>query len=157
MRALPWIRAALGLGALAVFLAAAMPVSLHSAGSLTGQARERGRLDAVDARSAVFGEPYVKGVEAIRRLIPEDGDYFLATTAPQDEAPMWWVRYELAPRRAIFLGALDPLKRRQLRLLQSRPVEWVVISHDAATPPGVLPRQELVDRLERRPVRRLGS
>jgi hypothetical protein len=153
MRALPWIRAAVGLGALALFLAAAVPVSLRDAGSLTGWARQRYRLDAAGARSAVFGEPYVRGVEQVRRLIPEDAAYFLVNAVPEDEGPMCWVRYELAPRRAVFLGDLGRMKRRHLRLLQSRPVEWVVIAYGAATPPRALPRQELVDSL----VRRLGS
>jgi hypothetical protein len=153
MRALSWIRAAVGLGALALFLAAAVPVSLRTAASLTGWAQERRRLDAAGARSAVFGEAYVRGIEKIRRLIPEDAAYYLVTAGPQETGPMCWVRYELAPRRAIFLGTLGRLKRRQLRLLRSRPVDWVVISGGAATPPRLLPRQELVDSL----VRRLGS
>lgn len=153
MRALSWVRAVVGLGTLAAFLATAAPMTLDLSASFVGWGRERYRQDAVTARGAVFGYAYVRSVEEIRRRIPEDSAYFLVSAASrQDEGAIYWVRYDLAPRRAILLGKLGRLKRPQLRYVRRHPLDWAVVTYPSGAPPRLLSRQELLDEM----IRRLG-
>jgi hypothetical protein len=57
----------------------------------------------IDSRRRLFGVEYVDGIEAIRNSIPPDGEYVLVSQAGADEEAALWVRYDLAPRRALRL------------------------------------------------------
>ena len=141
-----WIalfRAAVGLGALAAFLATAVPVTLGNAGRLALQARENARLGAAEAHGRLLGESFVRSLDEIRRRIPEDGAYFLLDGWTAEEGSALWVRYELAPRRALLLG------RNPMRIVRRHPLDWAVIANPPGTPARLLSRQELLDQLDR--------
>lgn len=89
----------------------------------------------------VKGGEYVAGIEAIRRAIPEDGSYLLLK---RDVAPglQNLVRYDLAPRRAWFLGSIAESRR----VLE---VGWRPGAPDAAVVTrGLRERPVIEDRLE---------
>ena len=73
------------------------------------------RYETLDeSRKRLFGSEYVESVNALRRSIPPDGEYLLVRGPRAEEEAALWVRYDLAPRRALLL---DPsraaLARRQ--------------------------------------------
>ena len=62
---------------------------------------------AVERR--MTGEAYSDGIVRLRRILPRDVSYGLVTTGPEVEGVGNWVRFDLAPRRAVFLGTLRSL------------------------------------------------
>jgi hypothetical protein len=135
--------ATVALALFALFLAIAVPRALgrsyhrildacHHAGETPAEARER-----------VFGLAYTAAVDGIRRTIPPDGSYLLVNGERRDEGGPYWVRYDLAPRRALFLGRLRALRQRNLRTQLTREARWVVIAY-ADGPPVVMERWRFV-------------
>lgn len=153
MSALSSLRAVLGVGALVTFLTAAVPVTLKNSILLFSWARQNIRLSAAEARSDLLGAAYVQRIEEIRRLIPEDGAYFLVDGGTRDEGSPLWARYELAPRRALLLGDLSGSRPRHLRWARRHPLPWVVIAYPPPTPARVLPRQQFLAEMAGRPAR----
>jgi len=92
---------------------------------------------ALAERSREFGAPYARKVEEIRRLIPDDGIYGLID-GDADGVKIGgslWVRFDLAPRRAVFLGLRKDLPGpAELRRRLPPGVRWVVIGHDDRPP-----------------------
>jgi hypothetical protein len=101
-----------GWAALAFFLALALPETLANVMLHFDRGRERMHLSSLAARSEVLGTSYVRSLQEIRHLIPEEEDYFLVDAGTAGESSPLWVRYELAPRRAVLLGPVDALKGR---------------------------------------------
>lgn len=106
--------------ALAAFLVAAVPyfaknvmVKLRESAPLVGK-------DLDTARTRWSGEAYVRGVEALRETIPRDGAYLLVGSA-EDTGADYWVRFDLAPRKAWYIGKLKGKKR--LLEVEGRPVD----------------------------------
>jgi len=105
---------------------------------------------ALAERSRAFGAPYARKIEEIRRLIQDDGVYGLADGDGNGNdleiGSALWVRFDLAPRRAVYLGlrkdlpGLDELRRRL-----PPGVRWIVIGH-AAGPPELMDLMELPRR-----------
>jgi len=76
---------------------------------------------------------------------------------PVEEGAIYWVRFDLAPRRALFLGRQRNLPGPQR--LQSRipaGVRWVVVASGSAMPPKLLIREELLREAARRRQHRRG-
>jgi hypothetical protein len=87
-----------------------------------------------ETRVRVYGESYVARIDEIRRTIPETGTYLLVDTARATD-DKYLVRYDLAPRRPIFLGWMSS-RRREL-VFPARPPEapeFVVIAREAGPP-----------------------
>src|SRR5689334_4918598 len=117
---------------LALF-AAHLAVSLYQAGNVaahTGRLAWQSRGEPPSAeRAHAYGPEYVRAIEEIRRTIPRDGAYILISAVSEAEGAMYWVKFDLAPRRAVYLGeigALQPVER--LRKRMPRAARWVVIA-----------------------------
>jgi hypothetical protein len=65
----------------------------------------------------------------------------------EDEGMPLWVRFDLAPRRAIFLGRLKDLPRRVRRAFP-RGGQPVVLTFDDREPPRLVSRDEFLDWFE---------
>jgi hypothetical protein len=134
----------------ALFLAVSLPpAALRSAKrmaqavGLTGEGPEA-------ARRRVLGGPWVEMVEAIRRVIPPDGAYLLVDATAEEEGGAYWVRYELAPRRALFLGKvaeLGPPDRLAAATAGGPP--WVVVARRDRQPPLLFRRDDFLRGLAR--------
>ncbi|HXO22228.1 MAG TPA: hypothetical protein VOA87_20105 [Thermoanaerobaculia bacterium] len=63
-----------------------------------------------------------------------------------------WVRFDLAPRRALFLGHLDELPRAAaLKKGLPRGPQQVVLTYGPAAAPRLQDRQSFLDELDRLP------
>jgi hypothetical protein len=141
----------LALAAFLAFLAYAVPVvllrSLREARAARGTAGE----SAFQERSRTFGPAYTDAIEALRRTIPRDGAYLLFNGDAQEEGGPIWVRFDLAPRRAIFLGRLrDAGSAPRIKRRAPRNARWVVIAYGPYRPPVLLERHEFLQRLPAR-------
>ena len=100
--------------------------------------------DPPAARRRVFGAPYVEAVEEIRRTIPADGAYLLVDAQEREEGALYWLRFDLAPRRALFLGRLDELAAAPQLPPRRGEASLVVIAYGREQPPRLLRRGELL-------------
>jgi hypothetical protein len=108
---------------------------------------------ALAERSREFGAPYARRIEEIRRLIPSDptaGVYGLVDGDGDGNGieigGALWVRFDLAPRRAVYLGLRKNLPGPgELRRRLPPGVRWIVIGH-AAGPPEMMDLIELMER-----------
>ncbi|HEX7185051.1 MAG TPA: hypothetical protein VF756_24700 [Thermoanaerobaculia bacterium] len=131
-----------------LFLAVSLPLSLgrsvrriHAAFRFAGET-------AYEERARHFGAEYARAVEEIRRTIPKDGVYLLLDGDEEELGGAIWVRFDLAPRRAVFLGFLKDLKTpASFRYPLIRETRWVVIGY-AQKPPRLMEGSELLRRLE---------
>jgi hypothetical protein len=86
-------------------------------------------------RSREFGTPYARRVEEIRRAIPRDGAYALVDGDSAELGGALWVRFDLEPRRAVFLGLRKDLPGAgELRRRIPPGVRWVVVGYAEAPP-----------------------
>jgi hypothetical protein len=129
--------AALALGAL--YLATAVPLALERAIEHAGLAIDEAHETAAAARARVHGEALVAAVDAIRRAVPADEPYLLIAESAPEEGWENWVRYELAPRRAVLLRG-RPRSARWLRQNVPAGIRWVVVARRGGEPPSLYPR-----------------
>ncbi len=133
----------LGLFLLTAFLAVAAHtgVRLSQAVALVGE-------DSAGARRRAQGEAYMDAVEQIRRTIPRDGEYLLVDGGEERQWAPYWVRFDLAPRRARLLGSLRDLPS-LVRLAERLPASsrWVVIAF-YGQPPVLISREDFLRRLK---------
>lgn len=129
-------RAALPLVAVAVFglsLAVAGLTTARAAVMLVREAWPHRGESVLDARRRVFGAPYADGVERIRAALPRDADYLLASRGEASDAI--WLRYDLAPRRARWLGLMRASRRAfEVDGRPHDPPPFVVVADPAAGP-----------------------
>ena len=145
---------AVALGLLGLFLVLSIPTAAVHTGVRLVQAAALMGEDAAGARRRVQGAAYMDAIEQIRRTIPRDGEYLLVDAGEERQGSPYWVRFDLAPRRARFLGRLrdlpglpgptgtDPLADRMPA--SSR---WVVIAW-YGHPPVLIDRETFLRRLE---------
>jgi hypothetical protein len=141
------LRGLAGLAALVLFIAMALPGTLANAKLHFDRGREQMHLSSLEASSRVLGKSYVQSLQVIRHLIPEEEAYFLVDGGTPDERSPLWVRYELAPRRAVLLGSVAALKPRDIQRVRRSALSWVVIAYPSGTPARVVPRDELVEEM----------
>ena len=137
--------ATLALGLFALYLA----VSISAAAITTSR---RGALlfrlwgeTPFEERSRTYGREYAEGIAAIRRTIPPGGAYLLVNGTPGEKRGPVWVKFDLAPRRALYLGELAKLD--DIALLRSRTprsTRWVVITYGAYGRPVLIERSKFV-------------
>jgi hypothetical protein len=97
------------------------------------------------ARERVLGAPYVQAIAAIRTSIPANGAYALVEGGDPADGGALWVRYELAPRKAIDLGRLPDLPApSRLESDLAAEVEWAVVSRGRYETPALLTRDQLL-------------
>jgi hypothetical protein len=143
----PRLMATLALLIFLGFLAVAVPIALMRS---TGEARAA--LDLADEtafqrRTRTFGVAYTDAIEAIRTAIPRDGAYLLFNGDDTEEGGPLWVRFDLAPRRAIFLGRLsDAGSAPRVKRRAPRAARWVVIAYGPYRAPVLMERHELLSR-----------
>jgi hypothetical protein len=138
--------AALALAGVHVAWAGRLAVA-GAAARLREAAHHRGE-DPAAARGRVFGAAYVAAIEEIRRAVPPDGVYLLVDAQESEEGGLFWVRFDLAPRRALLLGHRDELTSPvELRRRRQRGAQLAVIVHSGGQPPELLHRSALWRRL----------
>lgn len=144
--------AKLALALLAIQLAVALPRALLRS------AREGWNLivhrneTTVEQRVRTFGPGYVQAIEQIRRTIPPDGAYLLITGHGEvEEGGPIWVKFDLAPRRAVYLGRLEDLDNAdRVRRRMPRAARWVVIASGVYDPPVLVERFRFMKQIEER-------
>ncbi len=96
------------------------------------------------ARARLFGKEYTGAIEEIRRRVSAGEPYALVAGDGQESGGAYWVRYDLAPRRAVFLGRLERL-RDAAGLGRALPVavRQVVVAY-AGRPPRLVERRRFL-------------
>lgn len=152
MRSSRSILSTLALALFAVFLANSVFQAARTSAS-TGRLLFQARGETPhQERIRAYGPEYTRAIEEIRRKIPEDGAYILISGVSESEGAPYWVKYDLAPRRAAYLGELrllQPVDR--LRNRMPRAARWVVIAYGSYRPPVLIERYKFVQERERRP------
>ncbi|HSS77582.1 MAG TPA: hypothetical protein VLV54_12655 [Thermoanaerobaculia bacterium] len=104
--------------------------------------------DSQQARRRALGAPWVAAEGAIARVIPADGDYLLVDGGGERQGATLFLRYQLAPRRARFVGRLsevtDPSQWAASLPTSSR---WVVVAYPRR-PPVLVDRTDFARWLE---------
>ena len=155
-RALPGRRAGLdraldlaAAGLLGLFLAVAVPWGLLGAGRDLYRAAYAHETLA-EARARVYGEDYSRAIDQIRGELPEDEGYLLVEGGHPGSGGAYWVRYDLAPRRAVYLGRLDELtsgERMRRRLAVN--LRHVVVTFDTGESPRLYERYRFLQEIDR--------
>lgn len=105
----------------------------------------------IQERARCYGPVYTHEIETIRRTIPRDGAYVLINGDPAEHGGPFWVKFDLAPRRAVFLGDLNSLGRvERLKKRMPRAARWVVIAYGPYRKPVLIERYKFVQGLEER-------
>jgi hypothetical protein len=136
--------------AMGLFLVAAVPGALEEAWDEVGIAA-RTHESPSEARTRIFGESYTRAIDEIRRALPADEGYLLVEGGSGLLGGSYWVRYDLAPRRAIYLGRLDELTdANRLRRRLSANLRHVVVAFAAGKPPRLYDRYRFLQEIDRR-------
>lgn len=129
----------LALSLFAWFLVVSLPDALERPDDLVEQAIDRSGETLIEERSRVWGEPYTQRIEQIRRVIPPDGVYVLVNGDRIDHGAPIWVRFDLAPRRAVLLTRHHLNRPRVVRRKVPGAARWVVVAAEGRLP-------ELIER-----------
>jgi hypothetical protein len=103
--------------------------------------------DTETARRRVFGSAYVEAIDGIRRALPPGSIYILINADKEDDGFPLWVRYDLAPHRAIYLGRLSELPP-NVRRAFPRGGQPVILTYGGQEPPRLIDRQEFLTWFE---------
>ncbi len=139
--------ARLALGLFALYLALAVPLAFSTAFTRLAEGLPHLGEDPPTARRRVFGTPYAEAIEGIRRALPPGYVYVLINADDQDDGLPLWVRYDLAPHRAIYLGRLSKLPP-NVRRAFPRGGQPVVLTYGAKEPPRLIDRADFLDWFE---------
>jgi hypothetical protein len=139
---------------LAVSLLAAVPLAALRVGRRILEVVPLAGENARGAHVRVLGAAAADALGSIRRTIPPNGDYLLLDGGAEWQGATYWVRFELAPRRARYMGRLSEMSSeagpvRQLRqtLSLAGGSRWVVIAFPH-NPAVLLDRGELLRRMD---------
>jgi hypothetical protein len=98
-------------------------------------------------RSRQFDPQYAQAIENIRQTIPRHAVYALVDADPEEEGSVLWVRFDLAPRRAVYLGFLHDLhSAKAVRIRLVREARWVVVA-SVRRPPVLYERHDFLREL----------
>ena len=101
----------------------------------------------LEERYRHFGPQYALAIEEMRRVIPPHAVYALVDADAAEEGSVLWVRFDLMPRRAVYLGHLDELRdRRTVRQRLIREARWVIVASVRRTP-VLYERQDFLRKL----------
>jgi hypothetical protein len=130
-RSSAWRRAlpAAGLVALAAYLAFGVPTALVASWTRAGASRTAARDGAEAALVRFRGPEYAAAIARIREALPEDAEYLILESPAQ-----MMVRFDLAPRRAVFGGNAKNLAANVTPALLPWLPKWTVIP--SVDPPG---------------------
>ena len=141
---------AVALGVFAIYLGFAAPPAVSRTARWVVQAVSVAGEDLAAARRRSLGEPWVAAIAEIRRRIPPDGEYLLVNGGLEWEGGPYWVRFDLAPRRARFLGLWSELPENGVRrLLLPSSSRWVIIAFREPQPPILMQREDFLRALDR--------
>lgn len=151
MRSSRSLLATLALGLFAVYLVLSVSqAAFETAKNGVLLFRTRGETP-LQERSRVYGPVYAHAIETIRRTIPRDGAYILVNGESEEQGGQFWVKFDLAPRRAVYLGELGTLASvDRLRKRMPRAARWVVIAYGSYRPPVLIERYKFVQERKRR-------
>jgi hypothetical protein len=135
---------AITLGLVAVSVLAAIPLTALRVGRRLLETVPLAGEDARGARERILGAPYVESLDAIRRVIPADGEYLMVDGGEELDGATYWLRFELAPRRARFAGRLSEMKA---PLSLPAGPRWVVVAIPRG-PAVLLDRDDFLRRME---------
>lgn len=115
-----------------VFFATSLPPALRSLKEAAAAGLRTARLGELDARRATFGAAYADALEGIRRRLPVEDPYLVATQANDIVS---FAVYDLAPRPALAaVTGIPALKRvRPLAARRALP-EWCVVVRRGQVP-----------------------
>lgn len=169
---LGWARIALAASLVGVYLASTAPAALRVSLFMLRLPARAAHESLPAARARLFGEGYASAVDALRRRLPLDRPYALATGAVEppggggasgsaipnaagaaagvdDAGAGFWVRYDLAPRRAVFIGRLDQLRdAAALRRELNADLQQVVVAAPGL-PPRLFDRESFLQEIAR--------
>lgn len=140
---------AVALAVFALYFVLAVPPTLLRCARWIRQAAAVAGEDPLAERRRFLTPPYAERIAGIRRIIPRQGEYLLIDGGTELEGGAYWVRFELAPRRARWVGRLSELPTADTlrRTLPPGP-RWLVISFREPVPPILLEREEFLRRLQ---------
>jgi hypothetical protein len=136
-------------GMLVVFLVAALPGALQEAWSEVHSAAHD-HENLTEARIRIFGDSYIRAIDEIRRALPADESYLVVEGGSGALGGTYWVRYDLAPRRAVYLGRLSELTSAdEVRRRLTANLRHVVVAYSTAKPPRLYDRYRFVQEIDR--------
>jgi hypothetical protein len=136
--------------AMGLFLGVAVPGALGEAWDEVDIAA-RAHESSHEARVRIFGASYIRAIDEIRNELPADEGYLLVEGGSGLLGGSYWVRYDLAPRRAVFLGRLDELTSAgRTRRRISANLRHVVVAFAAGKPPRLYDRYRFLQEIDRR-------
>jgi hypothetical protein len=148
----------LAIGLLAFFLVAAVPQAMLRALGMLRLAKQAAHESDEAARARAYGEDYTRAIDEIRRAIPASGGYLLVEGGRPQDGGVYWVRYDLAPRRAVYLGHLSELTdARRLRKRIGANLRQVVVAYGPGLAPRLYERYRFVNEIERRAAAATGA
>lgn len=135
-----------------LFLAVSLPTAAFRTAQRTALAVSTLPESPEAARRRVLGPRWVDGIERIRRAVPENGAYLLVNGGLDWEGGPYWARFDLAPRRAIYLGVLSEMPDGETvrRSLPKNAPDLVVIAFRQPFPPLLLRREDFLRELNLR-------
>ena len=105
----------------------------------------------VQERVRCYGPDYTEQIETIRRTIPRDGAYILLNGNPGEEGGPLWVKFDLAPRRAVYLGNVEDVgSAERMKRRMPRAARWVVIAYGPYRRPELIERYKFVQAREKK-------
>jgi len=135
---------------LALFLAVAVPWALLHAGREVVQAAHA-HESLAEARARVDGLEYARAIDSIREELPAGDAYLLVMGGKPNSGGAYWVRYDLAPRRALYFGRLDDFTSgAQARHELPANLRHVVVTFDTGEPPRLYERYRFLQEIDRR-------
>jgi hypothetical protein len=140
------LRAA-SLALLAISLLAALPLTALRVGRRILEVVPLAGENARGAHARVLGVSAAHALDSIRRTIPPGGEYLLLDGGAEWQGATYWVRFELAPRRARYAGRLAEIAESGHEWSLPAGPRWVVIAfpHDPAV---LLDRNDFLRRMD---------
>ena len=145
---------AVALALLAVSMLAALPLAALRVSRRLAEVVPLAGENARGAHVRRLGAAAADALDSIRRAIPPGGDYLLLDGGEEWQGATYWVRFELAPRRARYVGRLNEMSGQtgpptELRQTLSRPdgPRWVVVAFPR-DPALLLDRADLLRRMD---------
>lgn len=127
------------------YLVAAVPLAIRRAVNMLRTDAQAAGESLTAARARWFGDSYTRAIEEIRRVLPADRAYLLVDGGRPQDGDSYWVRYDLAPRPAIFAGQLALLDAASLRraidgadLRGLHDLRQVVVAYGPGVPPRLV-------------------